>query len=567
MPADQIRQAIQELKAGRLHSAEQLLAAMPEAETRDGRTAYYRGLIKWQLGDQAAALPLLEDAAAKRPRRAEVQNLLGQCRLALGDIAGAATALGAAFRQEPKSEEIGFALGNALLAKGDFKRAEEAYRATLRYHRRSLSVICNLAGALREQGRIEAAIVELKRALTLAPAFADAAFNLGVLYHMMGEVADARRAFERAVVADPNHALAHAGLAASHAELLDIEAADRHLARALALGPNVPDVRWTNFFALMRRGDLAAGWTEFEWRWQARRAQASRRSYPLPQWDGSALAGRRLLIWQEQGIGDEIMFASLLDDPKLREGQLVVLCSARLAGLFARALGHIRFVSDEQEVAELIGSGEVELQVAAGSLCRFLRRSFDAFPQRRGYLQASPDVVDRLAEVVRSRASGLCVGLSWRSGNPFEGRRRSIGLRRLAPLLAIEGCRFVSLQYGDVRDEVAEAGAAIEVLVDTDIAHDLENLAGLITNLDLVVSVDNTTAHMAGALGAPTWLLLPSNADWRWFGSGPATPWYPSLRLFRQTQPGDWAGVVAEAEAALRGIPKGKDGRSAGGLD
>jgi hypothetical protein len=394
--------------------------------------------------------------------------------------------------------------------------------------------------------------VELERALKIAPSLTDAAFNLGTVYHMSGDILKAKRAFERTVAAEPTHALAYAGLATCHFKLLEDRAAERYLAQALALGPEVPDVRWTNFVALMHRGDLTSAWKEFEWRWRSRLAQGSDRSFALPRWDGTDLAGRGLLVWQEQGIGDEIMFASLLGDLALHNGRLIVLCNPRLKELFGRAFVHTRVVSDEQEVSELIQSGTIELQMTAGSLCQYLRPSLDRFPKGGGYLEASAAIAEDIAaRILSSRDRRLRVGLSWRSGNPFEGCWRSIELGALAPILSNERCRFFNLQYGDVTEEVSRAGVAFEPLADTDFAHNLENLAALIANLDLVISVDNTTAHIAAALGKATWILLPTYPEWRWFGSDTACSWYPSARLFRQARPGDWGGVIREVQVKL----------------
>jgi hypothetical protein len=273
------------------------------------------------------------------------------------------------------------------------------------------------------------------------------------------------------------------------------------------------------------------------------------RTYPQTAWDGEKLESGRLLIWGEQGIGDEIVFAGLMPDVIGTGNRCVLDCDARLKPLFARSFPGVEIVSGYTPDAR--PDLEIAAHLPSGSLPRLFRATTEAFSATTSpYLMADP--VER--EPLRSSYYDGCklVGLAWYTSNKTAGRSRSIDFALLAPLFAHTGIRWVSLQYGD-HDALEQETASTDIVVDRTVDQfaSIDRFAAQIAAMDLVITIDNSTAHLAGALGIPTWVLLPFAPDWRWQLNRDDTPWYPSMRLFRQTTAGDWQAVVRSVDRAL----------------
>lgn len=384
----------------------------------------------------------------------------------------------------------------------------------------------NRADGWLKLGRLEPAEADARAAVAASPGFAPgfaAGWNtLGSVLMAGGKAGEALGAFEQAVNADGGDAL---------------------------------QARFNRSVALLTLGRLAEGWDGYELGWAVPSGRFPRAEFPQPLWDGRPLGDGSLLVWGEQGLGDEVMFASLV--PQLAgEGVRVVLdCDARLAPLLSRGLPDtppgVTVVARGEPPDGRLTAPNVVAQIPAGSLPRLMRRRIEDFAGRQpAFLRADPS---RVAELRRRLEDGRgdgrrLIGVSWSSKNAAVGHLRSIPLARLAHALERPGVRLVSLQYGDVAAEAAAAGVTDPGL---DAWGDIDGLAALISAMDLVVSVDNSTVHLAGGLGCPAWALLPHSAEWRWMQGRHDTVWYPSVRLFRQTAPGDWDGVLRELGEAL----------------
>jgi hypothetical protein len=301
---------------------------------------------------------------------------------------------------------------------------------------------------------------------------------------------------------------------------------------------------------LLSEGEFAAGWEEYEWRLEAPDAASARR-FPFPAWKGEALEGRTLLVRSEQGVGDEVMFASCLPDAIAASGHCVVECSRRLAPLFRRSFPAATVVARNLEAPPgWAALPRIDLQVMAGSLPRYFRRSRGAFPGRP-YLVAD----GKAAAAWRERfGGGLVAGIAWTGGLPSTLRAaRSLVLEDLAPLLSAPGWRFVSLELYDRRSEVdaLRARHGAELALTHGLGGDLDEFAAALAALDLVITVPTATAHIAGALGKPAWVLAPRVANWRYLQSGERMPWYASLRIFRRPAGEDLASYVRRVRSAL----------------
>ena len=332
--------------------------------------------------------------------------------------------------------------------------------------------------------------------------------------------------------------------------------------RALALRPDFPLAAFHRAMARLLVGDFEHGWEDYELRRLS--ADHAPAAAGLPRWDGSALAGRTILVAREQGLGDEIMFASMLPKLIAQAGRCIVECDPRLVATFRRSFPGATIFGTEPDgrLPLSIVPASVDAVIEAGSLPRHFRRRAEDFPRHQGYLSADPKQVGHWHERLAALGPGPKVGLSWTGGVRRTRRAlRSLSLEQMLPLLRTPGVRFVSLQYtGHAREDIdalrTRHGVAVEHWPEA--IDDYDQTAALVCALDLVVSVCTSVAHLGGALGRPVWVLAPISPEWRYGCSGEAMPWYPSVRVFRQSIYDDWepvvGGVARELEARRRNV-------------
>ena len=267
-----------------------------------------------------------------------------------------------------------------------------------------------------------------------------------------------------------------------------------------------------------------------------------------------------MLVWGEQGVGDEILFAGMVPDLIEAGAKVVLECDPRLVPLFERSFPGVGYLARGAAGARL--EGTFDYQIPSGSLGRWLRPDLKAFPKRTALLAADEPRRDALRRKYLEAGGEFLVGLAWRSKNPRIGGLKSMRLSDLAALFDVPGARFVDLQYGDTADERAALTKATgkTLLHDDGIDQmaDLDAFAAQVAAMDLAVSVSNTTVHVAGALGVPAWVMLSTAPMWRWMSDAEGSPWYPSVRLFRQARRGDWADVVKRIRAALEAFAAGR---------
>jgi tetratricopeptide (TPR) repeat protein len=337
----------------------------------------------------------------------------------------------------------------------------------------------------------------------------------------------------------------------------DTEQAAACLERALELAPDDVDAHVNYAVCCLQQGRFVPGWAEYEWRW--RRPHKLKRPFKLPVWDGSALAGRSILVYAEQGIGDEIMFSSCIPDLCALADRVVLECEPRLAPLFSRSFPDVVVHGGYQNepAAWLAASGGADVQLACGSLPQILRPDEAGFPGHAAYLVPDDLLVQKWRGRYAGLGDGLKVGLTWKGGgNELNRLRRSIDLVDWAPLLSFEGVEFINIQYGDCHEEIQDiqksSGITVHDWPDADPLRNLDDFAAQLSALDLVIAIDNSTAHLAGALGVPAWVLLSRVADWRWMLEREDSPWYPGVSLIRQTRDDDWDCVIKTASIKLR---------------
>jgi tetratricopeptide (TPR) repeat protein len=540
-------------------------------------------------GELDAAAQIYDQILAADPGQIDALILSARLEGRRGRLQLAQARLTAALARNPNSARAHADLGNVLRLSGDAPGAIEAYETALALDP-GLATAWNNLGLLRlEQDRVADAVAAFDHALESQPAFAEALRNLVNAKARLGDYAGLRSMLQAMLAQDANNADAHAalgfvelkGFAApapalvhfdralelglGHAEFLvnrgialhDLGRMDEAVASydaALATEPGYELARFHRALARLIEQRYELAWDDYE----ARLASVllPPRRFDFPRWDGGELAGKTLLILAEQGLGDEIMFASCFAEVIARAQHCVIDCAAKLAPVFRRSfpLASVHGGTQFDDPVWLAGLPRPDLQIDAGSLPRLLRPRVSAFPLHHGYLAADPQKVKAWHSRLADLGSGPKIGVSWRGGTAVSrSGLRSLTLTDLDPVLAVPGAHFVCLQYDAAGEEIARYGAHNGRLIEyfPEAIADYDETAALVAALDLVISVCTAVIHLGGALGTPVWVMAPQVPEWRYGIRGESMPWYPGNRVLRQSAPGDWNGVIAQVAAEL----------------
>jgi tetratricopeptide (TPR) repeat protein len=468
------------------------------------------GIALQSLGRHSEAVDQYKLALARKSGDAVVHYNLGNALRELQDLDGAVEHYGRAVKAKPDYVEAHVNMGTTLFLLGRTDEAKQRFEHALAIKPGESEAHLGLARVFNMLDRYEDAIAQFKMAATIEPNSANAYANMGSALRVLGRNEEAMRAFERALEIDPQSEIGLIGVMA------------------------VP----------LSLGDFSAGWANME---RLRTAGLIKGGPKLrePRWDGSPVRGM-LLLWGDQGLGDQILYASMVPEVFDRANRIVLHVEPRLVSLFARSFPQVEVVGP----SDLRNAGPIDVQEPLPGLGKFVRPDWASFPKReRGYLVADRERTGRLRERLMGEGK-FVVGLSWRSTNPKIGREKSIVLRDFEPLLRMPGVRFVDLQYGDTREEresiARELGIEVLHLDEIDNTNDIDGLASLIEACDAIVSVSNTNAHIAGALGKPTIVLMREKHGrlWYWFENREDSPWYPRVRVVSQARGQAWADLV-----------------------
>ncbi len=486
-----------------------------EQETIDGwmREAYgYH-----QAGDMARAEPIYRRIIQHQASNADAWFLLGEIEALRGNNARAAELIGHAVSCNGAEPHFHYALGCALQA-DDPEGAAEAYRRALSLDAAHAGAHLNLGCLLQERAEM--------RAAAAAP------------QAVQRELDEAQSHFRAASELAPNHPGPWMNLGYAMERERRQEEALAYFERALAADAGLAEAHFNRSLALLALGRWRDGWPEYEWRWQA--SGFPRPQFGRPEWDGSPLDGKTLLLYTEQGFGDAIQFVRFTTEAALRGARVVLRCAPELESL----LGGVAGVSETIRADDPLP--EFDAHCSLLSLPRLLNVIREGRAARVPYLRAPDDRLQRWGSVIKSGEGELRVGLVWAS-QPMATQiapRKSIALDALAPLSTVRGVRFYSLQMGEAGRQGARPDSPLKITDLTAGIRDFADTAAVIANLDLTLSVDTAVAHLAGAMGRPVWTLLNYAPDWRWYPDAPTTFWYPSMRLYRQARRSDWARVI-----------------------
>jgi len=500
---------------GRVMEAEAVCRQILQAQPNIPGAEHLLGVIAHQSGKLGEAIEHVQRATRLAPQVALFHANLGEMLRQAGRPRLAVASARLATEIEPNMAIAWSNLGVALFELKDYEQAAAAQRKAIAAEPKLAEGHCNLGNALQATRRRDEAIVSYRRAIELKPDFADAWANLGTTLHHNGQFEEAMAALRRAIALAPLHANAHSGLG----------------------------------ILLLMRGEFGEGWEEYEWRLRSTERTGPR--FPEIPWQGESLAGRHIYVQAEQGLGDTLHFARYIPLLAARAGKVTLRVHQQLVALLRESLPGIEILGDRGAVAPY------QCDAVLLSLPRTFRTRFETIPAEVPYLRVPPAAAQRWRGKLAA-LKGLKIGIVW-AGNPdhVNDNRRSLDLKALAPLFDVKGTSFVSLQYGprsaDLKKlkrkpPIQDLGAQLEDFADS---------AAAVDALDLVIVVDTSVAHLAGALGKPVWVLLPWVTDWRWLLNREDNPWYPTMRLFRQMRGEDMAEVIARVAGELKAVARG----------
>jgi len=510
-------------KQGRLREAINAYYKVLEIEPKNADAYNNLGNILGLSGQLEEAVDTYRKALEINPDDIRTYNNLSVVLQKQGKLAEAIDTYYRILEIDPTDVEVCRSLGMLLTERGKLEEAIDAYYKVLEVDSTDAGIYNNLGILLKEQGKFKEAIDAYCKALEIFPGYADAYNNLGNVLQLQGDFEDAAVVYKKALEINSQFSEAHKNLG----------------------------------MLLLLTGELEHGWEKYEWRWKCHDFPSENRNFPQPLWDGTGLSDKSVLVWTEQGVGDEIMFANMLDTLSWMADEIITECEERLVPLFQRSFPKIQFVSREQKPNPILLDKDIDYQVPIGSLAQWLRKNESQFPKKGSYLSASSEKVSQLRDKYKRLTDDrFLVGISWKSINHGIEKEKSTILENWTPILSQPDCFFVNLQYGDIKQEIGEYYSSTGILIYTDQEinplTNLDDFAAQISALDLVISISNTTVHISGALGKKVWTLLPYVPDWRWMLKREDTPWYPTMKLFRQSQMNDWRDVFQRVSLALK---------------
>ncbi|HTV48209.1 MAG TPA: tetratricopeptide repeat protein [Phycisphaerae bacterium] len=538
--------AMRHHQAGRLSEAEQLYRQVLAHQPNNADARHLLGVIAYQTGHNDLAVGLIRQAIALRPSHAAAYFNLGIALQAKGQFDDAIDAYRQAITRKPDYAEAHNNLGNVLRDKRQVDKAIAAYRRAIELNPNYAEARSNLGNALRNKGQLDEAIAAYQRAIALKPNYAEAHNNLGNALKDKGQLDEAISAYRRAIALKPDYAEAHNNLGNALRDKGQLDEAITTCSQAIVLKPNDAEANYNLSLLLLLRGDFQQGWERYQWRSRCANFLSLRRNFTQPQWDGSALETRTLLLHTEQGFGDAVQFIRYLPLVVQRGGKIIIECQAALQRLFRTMSGKCQIVAKGESLPAF------DLYCPLLSLPLVFGTTLENIPQTVPYLHTDVQEAKRWQDRVNEHSPGLKVGLVWAGNSTHKNdRNRSMKLSSLALLGQVSGVHFFSLQKGEAAAQARTPPAGLELVDWTDELKDFADTAALIANLDLVITVDTAVAHLAGAMGKRVWTLLPFIPDWRWMLGREDSPWYPTMRLFRQGIRGDWDGVIKRVVHAL----------------
>ena len=497
----------------------------------------YMDLNKWEEAAEA-----FKNTSYLDPDQAEAKNNLGSAFERLGKYDEAMAAYESALIINPDYAEAHKNLGTIFQQTGELDDAIICYKAALSIKPDFFEAINDLGTVFERIGKFDEAINCFEKSLSMRPDHPQAYNNLGCALQKKNNFCEAITQHKKALILEPNFSEAHYSLGVALMEFNKLDDAIEAYKRAITLRPHYPEALHNLGKIYLSKNDFKQAFELLEWRWMVSdRFIGTQFISDKPVWDGSD--GEQVLVWREQGIGDEIMFSSMFSELNKNSSKIIVECDSRLIPLYKRSFSDdIEFLDDRNVIDEY----HYDSQIALGSLPKHFRSSLSDFSKSAPFwLKADPERIHKLRTKLKAAGSERIIGVSWltKTLRP-DAQNRNISLDLLASHLSRIPATFVSLQYGDTAEEILSVNSAsdinIECVEEIDLFADIDGLAALISACDMVISIDNSTVHLAGALGVDTRVLLPFRPDERWGLECSDSYWYDQLKLYRQEIEGDW---------------------------
>ena len=533
------------------------------------------------IGDLTAAIDSFKQALKIKPNFAEAYYNLGVALQETGELDDSIKSYTKACEIKPNYIKAYFNLGKALKDKGCLDAAIDSYKQAIRVKSDYADAYNNIGSALKDKGELDAALRSFEQAITIKPDYAEAYYNMGVVLQEQGnlnaaidsytealrinpnyvdgynnkgnvlkdqgELDAALRSFEQAIKIKPNYAEVYSNIGNTLKDKGDLDAALRSFEQAIKLQPNYAEAYSNKSLVLLSKEEFRLGWSAYEWRLKTEDSEIVSFKSTKSSWNPSKVG--RVLLWGEQGIGDEVMFASLILDLHALCSKLIVKIDKRLISLFRRSFpDDIEFRTRN----EIVSESEYDNHIAMGSLPQYFRQTLDRFkPSSKGWLCSCDVKTNDLRQKLLCDGAEILIGISWQSTSSRSGaEQKAVALAQLAKALVSPKVKLINLQYGEVDWELdrlrKEFCIDVIQISEIDNKNDIDGLAALIMACDKVVSIENFTIDLAGALGKKSHVLLPFSCDWRWGRGRNSCYWYDSVCLHRQTTIGDWDTVLED---------------------
>ncbi len=509
-----------------------------------------------QKGELQQAEAIYHQVLRMDKNNADAHNNLGVALKEQGKLEEAIACYRRALSLKPDYLEAYNNLGIALEEQGRLEEAIACYRRALSLNPDFHMTHYNLGVALKEQGKLEEAIACYRRALSLKPDYHEAHNDLGIALKDLGRLEEAAACYHRALSLKPDFHEAHNNLGLMFQDQGKLDEAIVCYQRALSLKPDCPEAHFNLSTIYLLKGNFKEGWEEYKYR--LRRQDVSRYFNPVhldftqPYWDGSDIKGKTILLWAEQGLGDVIQFIRYVPMVFEKTDKIIVECRKELIVLIQGINGIHQVVAQGQQLPDF------DFHCPLLTLPLVFNTTLQTIPATIPYIMSDRQKVLMWRERLQSDSARLKVGLCW-AGNPAHRNdlNRSISLDMFSPLGEMEDVTFYSLQKGEAAGQTGNPPNRMHLVDYTNDLNDFSDTAALIENLDLVISVDTVIVHLAGALGKPVWTLLPFMPDWRWMLDRGDSPWYPTMRLYRQPAYGDWDSALKMIKLELHAVAQG----------
>ncbi len=546
-------------RAGDFFRAEVIYRRYEKRFPNNAKIHYLLGILGSQTNRPSLAKYEIEKYLKIHADDYQALGILGLANFELGNYHEARRQFIESAQNVKEPASVYFNLGQTNFKLGLYQESIDAYRNALSIEPNNVSAHIGIGISLRELKQIDKAHEALLKAISINPSSPLAHFLRGNVLRDLGELKESVSAYTNALKHKSNYIEAAINCGNSYKDLgLATEAIDCYNT-ALKINPSHPEANYNKSLALLNDGQLEEGWPLYEWRFNSSEAQTKFVQQPLIEnidiWNGETLHGN-LLVLPEQGIGDQVFFLGMLPDLQQRVKSLTVGADSRLTPLLRRTYPEIDFIQNASDV----DTSRVNAQIHMGSLGQHLRRNENSFSTIVcPYLMADKLQSAALRQSMKAEGKLLC-GISWLSKNADHGNAKSLSLAALKDALTLPGFDFVDLQYGDTQHEReqfhADHGVHVIKRDEIDNFKDIDGLASLIDACDLVITVSNTTAHLACALGKPTLVLLPQSSAvfWYWLRKGMQSPWYPTAVMLRQEELGGWPQVVGAVRHILQGM-------------